>query len=202
MEAKVGRNIGYITRFSLLTVVLGVAVGAMSPSLSQAQTAFVLGGGLAEDCFLGVKRNAPNRATRAICDRALETEALSQHDLAATLVNRGITALRTKDANSALTDFNAALRQDPAISAAFLNRAGAYLLLGRWLDAKVDADTAIAIGLKDDEWAGYFNRAVALENLGQIADAFAAFRRAGELGPNQEVVQTELARFQVARPSS
>ena len=193
-----GRRTGHITGFSLVVLL----IAAIMPAQSKAQTAFVLGGGLADDCYQAVKRNAPNRSTRAICDRALETEALSRHDLTATLVNRGITALREKEGNSALTDFNAALRQDPAFSPAFLNRSGAYLLLGRWLDAKVDADTALAIGLEKDAWAAHFNRGVALENLGQIGDAFASFQRAAELSPTQEVVLTELARFRRTTPTS
>ena len=72
----------------------------------------------------------------------------------------------------------------------------------RWLDAKVDADTALAIGLEKDAWAAHFNRAVALENLGQIGDAFASFQRAAELSPTQEVVLTELARFRRTTPTS
>ena len=191
------RRIGHI-----MGVCIFALLGAnLAPTLGQAQTAFVLGGGLADDCYQAVKRSAPNRSARALCDRALETEALSRHDLAATLVNRGITALRGQQGVSALTDFDAALRQDPAFSAAFLNRAGAYLLLGRWLDAKVDADTALGIGLKEDAWAAHFNKGVALENLGQVADAFSAFQRAAELAPTQEVVRTELARFRVERPA-
>jgi tetratricopeptide (TPR) repeat protein len=198
LEGKVPRRTQHIIVFSFCAVVLA----AVLPTSSNAQTAFVLGGGLADDCYQGVKRNAPHRSTRALCDRALETEQLSQHDLAATLVNRGITALRVREGNSALTDFNAALRQDPAFSAAFLNRSGAYLLLGRYLDAKIDADTALGIGLTQDEWAAHFNKGVALENLGQIADAYASFQRAAALAPTQEVVMTELARFRKTTPIS
>jgi tetratricopeptide (TPR) repeat protein len=196
---------GKVVRRTLNTIVFSFAallISAAMPNVSHAQTAFVLGGGLAADCFQAVKRNAPNRSTRALCDRALQQEALSQHDLTATLVNRGITALRSEDGAAALADFNAALRQDPAFAPAFLNRAGAYLQLGRFLDAKVDADTALGIGLKEDEWAAHFNKGVALENLGQIADAFAAFQRAAVLAPSHEVVMTELARFRKASPNS
>jgi tetratricopeptide (TPR) repeat protein len=196
---------GKVVRRTLNTIVFSFAamlISGATPSSAHAQTAFVLGGGLAADCFQAVKRNAPNRSTRALCDRALQDEALSQHDLTATLVNRGITALRNQDGAAALADFNAALRQDPAFAPAFLNRAGAYLQLGRFLDAKVDADTALVIGLKEDEWAAHFNKGVALENMGQIADAFAAFQRAAALAPTQQVVVTELARFQRVAPSS
>jgi tetratricopeptide (TPR) repeat protein len=197
-EAKVVARTQNTIVFSLSVLLMT----AFMPPSSMAQTAFVLGGGLADECYQAVKRGAPNRSTRALCDRALETDQLSQHDLAATLVNRGITALRTKDGANALIDFNAALRQDPALSAAFLNRAGAYLMLGRFLDAKVDADTALGIGLKQDEWAAHFNRGVALENLGQISEAYAAFQRAALLAPTQEVVVTELARFRKTGPTS
>lgn len=181
----------FVFSFSALLLV------SILPVSAHAQTAFVIGGGLAQDCYLAVKRDAPNRSTRALCDRALETEQLSQHDLTATLVNRGITALRTKEGARALADFDAALRQDPGFSPALLNRAGANLLLERWLAAKIDADTALGIGLKEDTWAAHFNRAVALEHMGQIADAYNSFQRAATLAPDQAIIQTELARFRV-----
>jgi tetratricopeptide (TPR) repeat protein len=182
-------------------------ISALCANSVNAQTAFVLGGGFAQECYQAVKNGAPGRSARAACNRALETEALTTNDLAATLVNRGILSVRDRQGDQALTDFNAALRQNPALAPAFLNRSGAYLLTGRWLDAKVDADTALGIGLKQDEWAAHFNRAVALERLGQIPEAYAAFQRALALSPNQEVVRTELARFSVntataSRPSS
>jgi tetratricopeptide (TPR) repeat protein len=201
-EGKVARRIQNTGVFSFCAVLMAAVLSTISPAPSLAQTAFVLGGGLASDCYQGVKRNAPIRSTRALCDRALETEQLSTNDLAATLVNRGITALRVRDGQDALTDFNAALRQNPAFSPAFLNRSGAYLMMGRWLDAKIDADTALGIGLKQDEWAAHFNKGVALENLGQVADAYASFQRAAALAPTQEVVLTELARFRVNTPAS
>jgi tetratricopeptide (TPR) repeat protein len=177
-------------------------IACLLPNTARAQTAFVLGGGFAQDCYQAVKNGAPARSTRALCNRALEDEALTANDLAATLVNRGILSVRDRQGDAALADFNAALRQNPALAPAFLNRSGAYLLLGRWLDAKVDADTALGIGLNQDTWAAHFNRAVALERLGQIPEAYAAFQRALALSPTQEVVRTELARFTVNSTAS
>jgi tetratricopeptide (TPR) repeat protein len=187
------RRIGSTLLFSFSALL----ITALMPDAARAQTAFVLGGGFAQDCYQAVKNGAPARATRSLCDRALETEALTTNDLAATLVNRGILSVRDRQGDAALSDFNTALRQNPSLAPAFLNRSGAYLLLGRWLEAKVDADTALGIGLKQDEWAAHFNRAVALERLGQIPEAYAAFQRAAALSPNQDVVRGELARFSV-----
>ena len=188
-----GRRIGHITVFSFSALL----IAAVLPISGQAQTAFVLGGGFAQECYIAVKAVAPSRSSRAVCNRALETEVLTARDSAATLVNRGIISLRDRDGDAALSDFNAALGLDPGLSAVFLNRAGAYLLKGRWLDAKVDADTALRIGLSEDEWAAHFNRAVALERMGQINDAFSAFQRAAALAPERAEVRTELARFRV-----
>jgi tetratricopeptide (TPR) repeat protein len=187
------RRIGSTLVFSFSALL----ITALLPSAASAQTAFVLGGGFAQDCYQAVKNGAPARSARSLCDRALETETLTTNDFAATLVNRGILSVRDRRGDAALSDFNTALRQNPSLAPAFLNRSGAYLILGRWLDAKVDADTALGIGLKQDEWAAHFNRAVALERLGQIPEAYAAFQRALALSPTQEVVRTELARFTV-----
>jgi tetratricopeptide (TPR) repeat protein len=189
----VGRRIGNTRVFSFSALLIAVLL----PVSGSAQTAFVLGGGYAQECYVAVKGGSPSRSARAVCNRALENESLTTHDSAATLVNRGIISLRDRDGDGALNDFNAALRLDPALSAIFLNRAGAYLLKGRWLDAKVDADTALAIGLKEDEWAAHFNRGVALERLGQVSDAYAAFQRSASLAPGRNELQSELARFRV-----
>ena len=191
MARRIGNT--FIFSFSALLIM------ALLPNFSHAQTAFVLGGGYAQDCYFAVKRGASNRAAKSICDRALAEENLTTRDTAATLVNRGIIALRDRDGDRALIDFNAALALDPALSAIFLNRAGAYLLKGRWLEAKIDADTALGIGLKDDAWAAYFNRGVALEHLGQLSDAYEAFLQAAILDPTREEVRVEIARFAVKR---
>jgi tetratricopeptide (TPR) repeat protein len=189
--------VGRRTRNTLVFSFSALIVATCLPSITYAQTAFVLGGGFAQECYVAVKFAAPSRSARAVCNRALENETLTVHDTAATLVNRGIISLRDRNGDAALSDFNAALRLNPGLSAVFLNRAGAYLLKERWLDAKVDADTALGIGLKEDEWAAHFNRGVALERMGQIADAYAAFQRAAALAPNREEVRVELARFRV-----
>jgi tetratricopeptide (TPR) repeat protein len=198
----VARRIDSTFIFSFSAVVMTLSV----PTQSPAQSAFVVGGGFARDCFLAVKNGAPTRTTRAVCDLALEKEALSVDDLSATYVNRGILSIRERRGDEALADMNAALRQNPGLAPAFLNRAGAYLLLGRWQDAKVDADTALGIGLTEDAWAAHFNRGVALERLGQVSEAYAAFQQSAALAPTRPEVQTELARFSItrerARPSS
>jgi tetratricopeptide (TPR) repeat protein len=192
------RRIGSTLLFSFSALLITTFL----PNNANAQTAFVLGGGFAQECYQAVKNGAPFRSSRALCNRALETEALTTNDLAATMVNRGILSVRERQGEQALNDFNTALRQNPSLAPAFLNRAGAYLLVGRWLDAKIDADTALGIGLKEDEWAAHFNRGVALERLGQVNEAYAAFQRAAALAPNQEVVRTELARFTVTSDKS
>jgi tetratricopeptide (TPR) repeat protein len=189
----VGLRTGNITLFSLNAIL--IATFMAMPSL--AQTAFVLGGGFAKDCYIAVKSGSPPRAARAVCNRALDDEALSIKDSAATRVNRGIISLRERDGDAAMTDFNAALARNPSLSAGFLNRSGAHLLQGRWLEAKIDADTAIAIGLNEDAWAGYFNKGIALEQMGQINDAYAAFQQSARLAPDRDDVRIELARFRV-----
>jgi tetratricopeptide (TPR) repeat protein len=191
----VARDIESTFIFSLAAVV----IASFGATASLAQPAFVIGGGYARDCYLAVKDGAPIRASRTLCDMALEREALSQEDLSATYVNRGILSIRERRGEAALADMNAALRQNPSLAAAFLNRAGAYLLLGRWQDARVDADTALGIGLTQDAWAAHFNRGVALERLGQVSDAYGAFQQAAALAPSRPEVQTELARFSVVR---
>jgi Tfp pilus assembly protein PilF len=189
-----------VARTEIAPVLTFVAVALASLPWSggaSAQSVQVIGGGLAHECYVLVRGGGQSRLVRDLCTRALETEALSQKDRAATYVNRGIVALRNRDPAPALSDFDAALSAEPSLGAAFLNRSGAYLLTGQWFKAQIDADTAIAMGAGKDTWAAHFNRGVALERLGDVAGAWRSFTTAQTLAPNQPEPKAELARFEV-----
>ena len=186
-----GVRIGKAALFSFL------AWQAILTAPARGQTAFVIGGGFARDCYVAVKFGAPERFARQTCERALNDEALVPKDLAATHVNRGILALRDRDSAVARSHFDAALNIDPALPQAFLNRAAVNLQLGQWLNAQIDADTALRLGVGPDAWAAHFNKGVALERLGDVAGAYAQFTQASVLAPNQPEPRMELARFTV-----
>jgi Tfp pilus assembly protein PilF len=173
-----------------------LALALAAPLPAAAQSVAVIGGGQAQECYQAVKRGMGSRMVVALCTQALTTEHLSRADRAATHVNRGVIALRARDAEAAMTDFDAALRMSPGLGAAFLNRAAASLLVGRWMIADADATTALNLGV-EEAWAAHFNRGVARERLGDVRGAWQDFTRAAELAPAEPAPKAELARFEV-----
>ena len=68
------------------------AVLAATALASQAQASvFVIGGGLATECSMAALKGLSDDHTLALCNAAIETEALDREAFAGTLVNRGAT---------------------------------------------------------------------------------------------------------------
>ena len=82
----------------------------------------------------------------------------------------------------ALADIDAAIRLDPNVAAAYLNRGVIYKSLGRYVEALTDYDTAIRIDPNYVE--AYFNRGIAYGDLGQHVDALADYDAAIRLDPS------------------
>src|SRR5262249_44748593 len=87
----------------------------------------------------------------------------------------------------AVEDYTAAVRHDPALAPAWVNRGLAYLELQRPAEALADFDRALALG--KDGAPLHAGRGIALEGLNRHAEADAAFAdaltRAGELPAGQ-----------------
>ena len=160
----------------------------------------VIGNGLAAECSGAAKAMSRNESVRAeavqLCTLALDDEALSPHETAATLVNRGVLYLGGRDYDAALRDFDEALHIEPNLAEAHVNRGAA--LLGKRQDeaAVAEIDRGLALNTTEPEKA-WFNRAVAKERLGDIRTAYVDYRKALELKPDWELPKAELARFRV-----
>ncbi len=139
---------------------------------------------------------APDQAAVDTCGFALDTELLTDHDEAGTLVNRGILYLARADYADAVTDFTRAETLQPQIGEIYTNR-GAALIAERHFAAGIaEIDRGLPLQPGEPEKA-YFNRALAREELGDVKGAYLDFRKAAELKPDWPTVQDELARFTV-----
>lgn len=166
-------------------------------SMTGAANAYVIiaGGSLATACSENAKNNADTAAALDQCTNGL-TEALDRRSLAGTYVNRGIVYMNRRDFDRALADFDTAIRLEPALAEGHINRGAALLSRNDY----AAAITAIDHGLEltpEQPARAYYNRGVAHEELGQIADAYRDYRRASELAPDWAPPRTELARFRV-----
>ena len=158
----------------------------------------VLGGGSAEACSQAAMTGEMDRKFEDLCTQALETEALNLRDRAGTLVNRGVFKLRRQEFNSAIRDFDAAIKQDPKLGEALVNRGAAKIGLKAPEAALVDINRALELGVSEPAKAHY-NRALAYERIGDLKSAWLDYTKAAELDPEWDAPRKELARFTVSR---
>lgn len=170
-----------------------LSLGFAAPASSAA---FVLGGGLADACSRFAVDGRSDEYSLSTCTYALETESLVKRDRAATLVNRGVIQLRRKKYEAANRDFDSAIRLQPALGEAWVNRGAALLAQRRWLEGKADIDRGLELGSDEPEKA-YFNRALAWEHLDNMEAAWRDYLKASELKPDWDAPRKELARFTV-----
>lgn len=175
------------------------AVAAVATVLALPASASVItvGNSAARSCYQAADSPVmPGPGDLASCNLALEEEALSHRDAVATHVNRGILRLRRGDVDSAIQDFDRAIRLDPGQAEAYLNK-------GVALVRRSDAATAIqlfTVALERNTARpaiAHFGRAVAHEKSGNVRAAYFDYRRASELDPEWSDPQIELQRFQV-----
>jgi len=175
---------------------LAAAMLLATPAMASAQ-AFIIGGGMAKDCYTDVRDGRESyRALERVCTDALQQEALTAENRAATHVNRGIARMRAERYEAAMEDYNRALEIDATLGAAYLNIGAALIFQRRFDEALEPLDTAIELD-SEDLFAAYYNRAIAREQTGDIEGAYDDFQRSGELKPDWELPRRQLARFTV-----
>jgi tetratricopeptide (TPR) repeat protein len=177
-----------VATFGLL-LLAGVAEAAVT----------IVGSGLGRECYLAAEFKRETGMSLDICTRALQQETLSRRDRAATLVNRGIIHMQEKDLDRAIADYDAALRIDPRLAEAHVNRGIALLYRGGADREAVDAlSTGLALRPSRPEVA-YYSRAVANEMLGNVRAAYEDYQAAAAAKPGWEEPVEQLKRFSVER---
>jgi tetratricopeptide (TPR) repeat protein len=104
--------------------------------------------------------------------------------------------LRRKQYDSADRDFDAALRLQPAMGEAFVNRGAGLIAQRRWREGVAEIDRGLALGPDEPEKA-YFNRALAWEALDDMEAAWRDYTQALALKPDWDAPRKELVRFTV-----
>jgi tetratricopeptide (TPR) repeat protein len=177
-----------------------VATGLLLGGATAAQgAATVLGGGFGRECFLAAEWKRDTRPSLDICTRALTEEALSRRDRAATLVNRGIIHMQARDLPRAIEDYAAAIRLEPRLAEAHVNRGIALLHQG---GADADAIAALTQGLRlgpNRPEVALYSRAVAHEIAGNVREAYEDYQAAAAAKPGWGDPVEQLKRFSVER---
>jgi tetratricopeptide (TPR) repeat protein len=173
-----------------VTLMFVLLAGSFAAAAAQAAST-VFGSGDAQECFEGARFGSGSIGEEA-CNRALREGTLTSRDRAATLVNRGIVYNRTGRFDQAVGDFDAALKIDPRLGEAYLNRGNSRFLQKRMADAKTDYDKAIELESRDLH-AAYFNRGLVHEVLQDSDAARADFEAALRIKPDFVAAKAKLS---------
>ncbi|MEZ5945831.1 MAG: tetratricopeptide repeat protein [Hyphomonas sp.] len=177
--------------------ILLAAAGALLVPAAMAQVS-VFGGGLARDCYeAAFYQTVSAQEGEKICSQALSAETMKFENRAATFTNRGVLRMRLGKYEASLGDYDTAKRMKPDLGAIWLNEGAAYIFRKDYGSALASLDKAVELN-SQDLYAAYYNRAIAKENLGDVAGAYYDFQKALELKPDFERAEWQLARFNVS----
>jgi tetratricopeptide (TPR) repeat protein len=181
-------------RTTLSTLALCIAAFAFAQPASAA-TIVVGVNSYAHSCYNAAV--AGDAAQIAICNQAL-SEVLTPRDRAATLINRSALKIEVGDYQGGLADCENSIRHFNTLGEAYLNRGVALRALGRNQEAIEALNQSIEVGLLRPQLA-YYDRAMAEEDIGKIADAYHDYKTALELAPNFSLAAEQVKRFKITQ---
>lgn len=176
-------------------LVLAALVAACAAPASA--SIYVIGNGDARLCYEAADSPSfPTVRDVRRCDEALLNGTLTNQEIVATHVNRGILRLRRGGVEEAVSDFDRAIAIDPNQPEAYLNKGAA--LIRRQNPAEALNLFTVALSHNTSRPAlAHYGRGVANEALGNLSAAYRDYRRASEIEPDWGEPRAELARFRV-----
>ena len=177
-----------------------VTMAALAACAAPASASvLVMGSSDARLCYESADSSvAPGISDIRRCDSALLHDTLSQYEIVATHVNRGILKLRRGMVDEAIGDFDEAMRIDPQQPEAYLNKGAA--LLQRQNASEAAQLFTVALDRRTTRPAiAHFGRAIANEQLGNVREAYEDYQAASLLAPDWADPRTELQRFRVVQ---
>jgi tetratricopeptide (TPR) repeat protein len=185
------RRAAQIRRAVLTLLAPGAAMAQVVVSSSD-------GGALAHRCYVEAvtaTKGFTARSSIADCTAALDG-GLRQDVRAATYDNRGILYNTAASYSAAFQDFNTAIRLNPELGDAWLNRGVTKIRLKQPEDALADIEKGIALGTSLPQVA-YYDRGVAEMQLNRNTEAYLDFKRALAADPNFQAATEALNDFVV-----
>jgi tetratricopeptide (TPR) repeat protein len=171
-----------------------VAAAAQDPHSDPRAVTVIGTDAQARRCGQQVARGDTSEATVELCTRALAYRRITRESTIQVLINRGVTHLRRRESELALTDFDAVVGLAPNNGEAHLNRGAALVQLQRYGPAIASITEALGLGVNEPHKA-YFNRGIARESLGDLRGAYEDYSTALEIEPDWGPASAELARF-------
>jgi tetratricopeptide (TPR) repeat protein len=159
--------------FPLLATTLLLSVSTASAQIS------IIGNNNARECYNEAKADGANTGP---CDDSLERDMLVGRNLAATYVNRAVVQTNARRLEAALEDLKRAESLRPGFGEIYASRGNVLYYMNSFEEALAEHDRGIKAGMKK-LYAAHYNRGLALEQLGRIDEAKAAYRRSIALVP-------------------
>jgi tetratricopeptide (TPR) repeat protein len=185
-------------KFTSLVRLTALATFLALPAAAHAQyPIMVFGKGPALTCYEMVKARQMNTSTIEICTHALKNETLTPMNRAATYNNRGIAHMRTNNRAAATRDYEAALRISPNIAESQINLGAMFYANEMYTEAVSALNRGVKAEDTKSRAVAHYNRALSLEKLGEIDEAYADYRAAVRLQPGFEPAEKQLLRFMV-----
>jgi tetratricopeptide (TPR) repeat protein len=175
---------------------LTAVAASLAPAHAVAQSAVtVFGASPARACYDAARKELGG--TIDDCDTALADETLTQRDVNATLVNRGVILNRLGRPQEAIADFNVALANDPDFAEALLNRGNAKFLLQDYTGAIADYEATLETDFDQPEVC-WHNIGLAQKASGDLAAAKTSFIRATSFDADFAPARRQLAAIAAA----
>lgn len=171
--------------------------------LASAAPAFaastVIGGGNARGCYEAAEFNQSVKVGMAVCNAAINDDAMADSQRASTYVNRGIVHMHARNLTAAIADYDMALKINNRLAEAYVNKGIALVHLG---GRDKDAVAALTAGLTNNPSRpeiAYYTRAIAYELIGKTREAYEDYKAAVALKPDWAEASAQLQRFSVVR---
>jgi tetratricopeptide (TPR) repeat protein len=172
------------------------ALAAIVPLSAAGGAVLSVGGPLSHNCYESALAADGRPSALEGCTRALREEALTDPDLAATHVNRGIVYMNGGRYSEADADFDAALKLNSGLPDGWLNKGFLRLRQGDGREALPLIQKGIDAGAGNQALA-LFARGVAHEQMGEFSLAYADLKRAQQLEPGWALPREYLASYRV-----
>ena len=174
--------------------------GVLAVGAAQGAVTVFGGPGPAEDCYKAAKFGIQggHKAGIEVCTSAIQTQVMTDHDMAGTYVNRGVIFMAMAQFAPAQHDFESAMKLAPKMGEAVVNHGGALIALKHYADGIAEISRGLELNPSEPEKA-YFNRGLAYESLDDLKAAYYDYSKAAELKPGWDEPKAELSRFTVTQ---
>jgi tetratricopeptide (TPR) repeat protein len=177
-------------------ITLFAAAGLLAMTAANAQTIVSRGVGLSHDCYIYAKAATDPHSGIEVCNQSLKREMLDLKDQAATHDNRGVMLDAQGRVDEAAEDFNTAIRLDPGLGDPHVNLGSMLIKKQQYEAALIHINKGLDLGMSFPH-IGYYDRAIAEQQLGRFKEAYYDYKKVLELEPTYQQATERLKDFTV-----